>query len=247
MSTIGDAVRLAVGTFTILRVPPPRRVDSRVACGAMLLAPAIGAALGGCAAAAVVAVDALDGPPLLGAVAALAVLAALTRGLHLDGLADTADGLGSGRDAAGALEVMKRSDVGPFGVVVLLLVLLADAAALAALDAEAVVVAAVTGRAALPLACRRNVPAARPAGLGATVAATVPVPAAFVSVAAALVLAAALDGLSGLVAVAAGLVAAEALLARCVRRLGGVTGDVFGALVETATVVCLAALTLSSA
>ncbi|NEC49139.1 adenosylcobinamide-GDP ribazoletransferase, partial [Actinospica acidiphila] len=57
--------------------------------------------------------------------------AALTRGLHLDGLADTADGLGSGRPAEDALRIMKQSDVGPFGVLTLVLVLLVQVAALA--------------------------------------------------------------------------------------------------------------------
>ena len=64
----------------------------------------------------------LSDAPLLGAVTGVAALAVLTRGLHLDGLADVADGLGSGRPPEQAREVMKRSDIGPFGVVTLLLV-----------------------------------------------------------------------------------------------------------------------------
>ncbi|MYV40156.1 adenosylcobinamide-GDP ribazoletransferase, partial [Streptomyces sp. SID1328] len=71
--------------------------------------------------------------PLLAAVASAAVPAALTRGLHLDGLADTADGLGSGKPAEQALAIMKRSDIGPFGVLTLVLTLLAQVAALAGL------------------------------------------------------------------------------------------------------------------
>ena len=58
----------------------------------------------------------LGGGPLLAAVATAAVPAVLTRGLHLDGLADTADGLGSGKPAEDALRIMKQSDIGPFGV-----------------------------------------------------------------------------------------------------------------------------------
>ncbi|NHC44920.1 adenosylcobinamide-GDP ribazoletransferase [Motilibacter aurantiacus] len=246
MSTAGDALRLAVGTFSVVRVPAPRRVDAAVASGAMLLGPLVGAGLGGVAALALLAVDALDGPPLLGAAAALAALAGLTRGLHLDGLADTADGLGSGRPAPGALEVMKRSDIGPFGVVTLVLVLLADAAALAAAPTTAVVVAAVTGRAAVTLACRRGVPSARAGGLGATVAGTVPVAGALLVAAAAVGLGGVLLGARGASAAAGGLLAGLALLARCRRRFGGVTGDVLGALVETSTAVSLAVLALGS-
>ena len=110
----------------------------------------------------------------------MAALALLTRGLHLDGLADLADGLGSGQPAPTALDIMRRSDIGPFGTVTLVLVLLAQVAALAHAEAEgdgrgpaALIVAVVTGRLALTWACRRGVAAARQEGLGALVAGTV--------------------------------------------------------------------------
>ena len=57
----------------------------------------------------------------------MAAWALLTRGLHLDGLADTVDALGSYAGKERALEIMKRPDVGPFGVAALVLVLLAHA------------------------------------------------------------------------------------------------------------------------
>ncbi|HEU4675859.1 MAG TPA: adenosylcobinamide-GDP ribazoletransferase, partial [Motilibacteraceae bacterium] len=103
---------------------PPRRVDAAVARVAMLAAPAVGLLLAVLAGAVAVAADAAGLTPLPVAALALTSLALLTRGLHLDGLADLADGLGSARPAEGALEVMKRSDVGPFGVVTLVLALL---------------------------------------------------------------------------------------------------------------------------
>nr|BFE88602.1 hypothetical protein GCM10020093_112030 [Planobispora longispora] len=109
---------------------------------------------------------------------AVGTLALLTRALHLDGLADLADGLGSGRPAERALDIMKRSDIGPFGVVTLLLTLLAQVAALteaasAGYGPPALAAACVAGRLALTWACREGVPTARPGGLGATVAGTV--------------------------------------------------------------------------
>ncbi|WP_344266402.1 adenosylcobinamide-GDP ribazoletransferase, partial [Streptomyces sodiiphilus] len=158
--------RFAFGTLTVLPVRVTRW-DRGAARSGMLWAPAAGLVAGGCAALAGSLLTVLGGGPLLAAVASVAVPAVLTRGLHLDGLADVADGLGSGRPAAGALRVMKASDIGPFGVVTLLLVLLAQVAALHGLyaagwerGAVAAVVAGLVSRAALTTACRRGVAAA---------------------------------------------------------------------------------------
>ncbi|RKS74021.1 adenosylcobinamide-GDP ribazoletransferase [Motilibacter peucedani] len=243
-----DGLRLSLGTFVALPVPAPRRVDRQVAGQAMLLAPAVGLALGAVAGALSWAVQRTSAGPLLAAALALGVLALATRALHLDGLADTADGLGSGRPAAGALEVMKRSDIGPFGVVTLVLVLLVDVAAAAQLPSRALAVAALAGRAGVTLACRRGVPSARPGGLGATVAGSVaPGAALAVGVLAAGAASAVTLDWRGAVAVAAAVVGAELLVRHCVRRLGGISGDVLGAVVEVGTAVALVALCLCGA
>jgi adenosylcobinamide-GDP ribazoletransferase len=181
--------------------------------------------------------------PLLSAVLAIALLAVATRGLHLDGLADLADGLGSRQPAAQALDIMKRSDIGPFGVVTLVLVLLVQVAALARAEElgrgpVAIIAAAVAARLAVTLACRQGVPSARSDGLGAMVAGTVHPLAGTLLAAAALVASAAI-GWTYAVAITAGLVVALALTAVAVRRLGGITGDVLGAVAETATAACL--------
>ncbi|REE99493.1 adenosylcobinamide-GDP ribazoletransferase [Thermomonospora umbrina] len=246
-----DGVRLAFSLLTVIRVPVGR-VDRVVGGRAMVLAPVVGLVVGGTGALVMVAGDLLGLGGLLRAVLALGAMAVLTRALHLDGLADLADGLGSGRPAEGALEVMKRSDIGPFGVVTLLLVLLVQAAALAESEhgAFAVAVAAVTARLAFPWACRAGVPAARQDGLGALVAGTVrPAGAALVTVVtltAAAACGAAVDGVQGAVsgglAVLLGVGAALLTLRRAVRRLGGVTGDVLGALAEIAATTSLIVL-----
>ncbi|MGF1431340.1 adenosylcobinamide-GDP ribazoletransferase [Kitasatospora sp. LaBMicrA B282] len=230
------------------------RWDRTAGGRAMVAAPLVGLVLGALAAG-VGALVCWRGGSLLGAVAALAVLAGLTRGLHLDGLADVADGLGSGKPAEDALRIMKQSDIGPFGVLSLVLLLLAQAAALAgqfghspARGALAVLTAAVAGRCALAWGCLRPVPAARPGGLGAMVAGAVAVPAALagtlLSALGLSVLGLALPGWHPRYALAliVGQLAATALLVRCVRRFGGVTGDVLGALVETAALAALVTL-----
>ncbi|WP_232778592.1 adenosylcobinamide-GDP ribazoletransferase [Carbonactinospora thermoautotrophica] len=249
-----DALRLAVGTLSAVPVRVGR-ADRDTAGRAMVWAPAVGALLGGAAGGVAWLASTLGTAPLLTAAVAVATLAALTRGLHLDGLADVADGLGSGRPAEEALRIMKASDIGPFGVVTLVLALLVQVAALAeAFDAGyggvALVTSAATGRLAITWACVRGVPAARPEGLGAWVAGTVPVPVATAATAVLLVAATLLGLLGGpypaqwLLAPLAGLAAAAVLLHRAVRRLGGITGDVLGALAETAATVTLLALAL---
>jgi adenosylcobinamide-GDP ribazoletransferase len=247
-----DGLWLAVTLLTAIPLPGARGgTPSRRAAGAaMAWAPAVGLLLGG-AAAAVLELAARWGHsgPLLAAVLAVATLAAGSRALHLDGLADTADGLGSRRPASAALAIMKRSDIGPFGVVTLVLTLGVQVTALAQAQAlgrgvPAVIAAAVTGRLALPWACRRGVPAARGTGLGALVAGTVS-PAIPVVLTVATLAAAYPLGIMVAVGVAAGLAVSFALTALAVRRLGGITGDVLGALVEVATAACLLVTALS--
>ncbi|MGE5287997.1 MAG: adenosylcobinamide-GDP ribazoletransferase [Micromonosporaceae bacterium] len=249
---IWDGLRLSV---TLLSVIPLRgaRASRRAAAWAMAWAPAVGLGLGITAGAVLTAVDrVLRGAPLLAAALALAVLALLTRGLHLDGLADLTDGLGGGKTAPEALDIMRRSDIGPFGAAALVLTLLVQAAALAQAQSRgngfpAIVSAVVAGRLAITWACRRGVPAARAEGLGALVAGTLPVSVPGVITAASLGLAALggwlVAGVTGAwalpVAVAAGLAASFVLTWHVSRRLGGITGDVLGGLCEVATAACL--------
>jgi adenosylcobinamide-GDP ribazoletransferase len=244
-----DGLRLSVTLLTVIPwrgapAPPSRRT----AGAAMAWAPAVGLLLGAGAAAVLAGADhPLGAGPLTGAALAVASLAAATRGLHLDGLADLADGLGSGKPAPGALDVMRRSDIGPLGVVTLVLTLLIQVAALGHAESAgggrgpaAVITAVVTGRLALTWACRAGVPSARPDGLGALVAGTVrPAVAAGVTLAA--LAAAAAWRWTLPAAVVAGLAAAHLLQRHAVRRLGGITGDVLGALAEVATTVTLLA------
>jgi adenosylcobinamide-GDP ribazoletransferase len=251
-------LRLAVTLLTAVPLPGGSRrghapdgaaPDRRVVVTAVYLAPVVGLALGGVAAGVLIGCRAGRTGPLLAAALTIAVLAALTRALHLDGLADTADGLGSRLPAAQALAVMSRSDIGPFGVVTLVLTLLVQVSALAQAERVgrgplAVVVAAVAARLAITLACRRGVRGARPAGLGALVAGTVH-PAAAAALALAAVGGAAVLGTIYAVGVAVGLACSVLLTALAVRRLGGITGDVLGAAAELTMAACLVVTAIS--
>jgi adenosylcobinamide-GDP ribazoletransferase len=149
--------------------------------------------------------------------------------------------------------------VGALGLAAVVLVLLVQVAALTAClsagrGGTALLVALMTGRVAVAAACRVGVPAASPTGLGALVAGTVarwvpPVLALVTAALGAAGLAAEQGGSDALlllpaVAVAAGLTAAALLQRHAIRRVGGITGDVLGALVEVSSAVVLVVLAL---
>ncbi len=247
-----DALRLAVGTLTALPVAPPRAIDQGTAARAMVLAPVVALLPGGAAAGVAWAAGVAGLTPLVAAALALVTLTLGTRGMHLDGLADTADGLTASYDRVRALAVMRRGDTGPAGLAAVVLVLLVQAAAMAqavsAHGAGSVVLAAVAARAVLPLACGRGVPSARRDGLGATVAGSVPWPAAALTLAGCAVALGAGAMLAGqawwpaVAALAAACLAAGLVVTRAVRRLGGITGDVLGACVEVGMAAALVVL-----
>lgn len=254
--TPDDPVRFAVGTFTRLPVPPPTEVDATVAGRGLALAPVIGAAIALVSGVLllVTGVDLIA--RLLSATLVVALAAWLTRGLHWDGLADVADGLGSAAPPERAREIMRRSDIGPFGVLVLVFTIALQVLSLAQLPAGAPafaawVLAVTLGRLAVAVGCGSWVQSARPDGLGAMVIGSV--------TPARLVIAGALTAVVAVIAATAGpLPWSEALLwgplaaigvaiglgwlAR--RRFGGSTGDILGATAELATVAVLLVLAL---
>ena len=245
--------------FTIIPAGGPQTIRPETAGRIALWLPAVGCLLAVPAVGILLAVEAGGASAtrrLLGATLAVAALALLTGGLHLDGLADTADGLGSRRPCQEALEMMRRSDTGPMGVAAVIITLLVQVTALASLrpgwlGAAALTAAVVTGRVAVLLAT--EAPAARPDGFGALIAgATSPRArraAAVTLLATAGLSAAAAGGLDlaarALAAVAAGLVVAFALRRIAWRRLGGMTGDVFGAMIELCGAAVLVVAVLS--
>src|SRR5690606_14091269 len=130
---VGDALRLALTTFSIARVRGPEQLERRTAGRAMVLGPVVGLLLGGLAAGLAAGVRELQpgGAGLLPAALAITALALLTRGLHLDGLVDTADGLASYAPAERALQIMKSPGAGALGTATLLLVVVVQVTALA--------------------------------------------------------------------------------------------------------------------
>lgn len=223
---------------------PKRAVRSadELGCAAMFF-PAIGLLLGLLLAVA----DFLLKPfatPALASVLLVALLALLTRGLHLDGLGDTFDGLGAGGDRERVLRVMDDSHVGAFGLIAIVLVLFAKIHAIESIDSDrwrALLAAPVLGRWAMVLLGYRS-QAAKP-GLGSTLIEHLSTNHFFfATVITVIVIAASLRG-AGIVAMVSVALFTLAIKNYFHRRLGGVTGDAFGAvgeLSETSVLIFLA-------
>jgi adenosylcobinamide-GDP ribazoletransferase len=216
----------------------------------MIVAPLVGVLLAVAVVGLLAGVTELGAGPLLAAALAVGGLALATRGLHLDGLADTADGLGSAAPPERALAIMRSPELGALGVATLVLVLVAQVSALAQMAASerwwAAGLGVVVGRVALVWGCRRGVPAARSGGLGALVADTVPLWVCLLWTAAATAVGLLADAAPGAFAVLVPVGLTLLLVRHAGRRLGGVTGDVLGAAGETAVLASWVVLALGS-
>jgi adenosylcobinamide-GDP ribazoletransferase len=185
-------------------------------------------------------------PAWAAGIVTLVVWVVLTGGLHLDGLADCCDGLLASTSVERRLEIMKDPHVGAFGVIGLVLLLMLKAAALGSLTPAAgsgILLAATLSRwCILPAGL---LPLARPSGMGADFALGFRGP--FIIWGAVLPLAIAIFlGLHGIVSTLAGLGAGALVLWLAKSRIGGVTGDVFGMLVELVETIVLIAFLIGA-
>ncbi len=232
-------MRLAVSWLTVAPIAGPSTVDRRGAGRAIAVAPLVGLVLGVIAAAAMWGLGRGGLDILLAGLLTVGLLALLTRGMHLDGLADTVDGLGSYGPPERARQIMKSGGAGPFGVAALIFAIGIQAAAFAALAGHgrwwAIALAVAVGRVAVVAACHTGVPAAPEAGFGALVAGTqrpvVVAGWAVVALAGACFAVPATLWLGPLV-VAIALAATMFIVRHCVRRFDGLSGDILGAVVE---------------
>jgi adenosylcobinamide-GDP ribazoletransferase len=182
--------------------------------------------------------------PGLSSVVLVTLLALLTRGLHLDGLGDTFDGLGAGGDRERMLRIMDDSHTGAFGLIAIVLLLFFKIHAIESIDGErwrALLAAPVLGRCAMVLLGYRS-KAAKP-GLGSSLIDHLKTRHVLIATFITLVLVAAVlhgRGIALMIWIAVFSLASKEYFHR---RLGGVTGDSFGAvgeLSETSVLVFLA-------
>jgi adenosylcobinamide-GDP ribazoletransferase len=181
-------------------------------------------------------------PPLPAAGVAVVAGICLTGAFHEDGLGDTADAFAGGRDRDHTMRILKDPRLGTFGVLAVAASLVLRVAAVAAL-APGAALAALPAAHALSRAAAVGVmtafPAAADTGLGAGYALALSRRRALAGVAAGLAVALALLGVAALGAAAAAAAAAFLLGRLAVRRLGGVTGDVLGAVQQLGEVLVL--------
>ena len=224
-----DDMRRAFQFLTVLPVgrPEPRPLGEAAWCF-----PLVGLAVGGCVALVFLAAREAGLPAELAGFLAVGAGIAVTGGLHEDGLADTADGLGV-RDRRQALEAMRDSRTGAFGVLALALTVPMRALALAAAGPVAALAAHALSRGAVAGAMAWT-PPARTDGLAAEAGPT--------SAIAALLLAAGIGILLGWPAVPAAALAAFAAGWWTAKRFGGHTGDTLGAVQQTTELAVLLAL-----
>jgi adenosylcobinamide-GDP ribazoletransferase len=245
LNALGDELALAARFLT--RLPLGRSVA--IASGSLAQAgwafPVVGLGVGVLGAIAAAIAARLGFPSLVIGLIAVGVTVLVTGGLHEDGLADTADGLGGGSDREEKLAIMRDSRSGAYGVLALIFSVGLRAAALAALaDLGHIVAGLIAAHAAargfLPLAMRRMVPA-REDGLGAAAGrpeAAIAWGAVALGGIIAIIALGIPTGVGALVLAAAG-TALLAFLAH--RQIGGHTGDVLGALEQTAEILVMVA------
>jgi adenosylcobinamide-GDP ribazoletransferase len=238
---------LAATLLTRLPVPCPEDTTSSELARAQRVFPLIGVVIGLMAGVVDRSLLAMGVPSLAAAALTLGVGAALTGGLHEDGLADVGDGFGGGRDRAAKLAIMRDSRIGTYGVIVLLVGFSARLSALASLPVgvviPALIVAHVLGRAVIPVLAA-NMPFAREDGLGRSAGRPDPTAVVIALALAIVITLLCLPFKTALLAMILAAMAASAMAVLAWRQIGGVTGDVFGAteqVVEAAVLLALAA------
>ena len=238
--------RLALGTFTILPVGTLPQLTRRHAHLAMLLAPVAALPVAVGVAFVVWTASLLHVPAVAAGLLGVGAGAYLTRGMHVDGLADTVDGFAAGWTRERALTVMKSGDVGPMGVVALLVNCGVQAALLGHLAAHPWLLIGAWTLARTSVAwVASTLDAARPDGLGALMARTVPMWQALAVTGLAGLALGVVTWVSGLawwkapVMVTLAATVLTLLIHRTRRILGGSNGDIFGAAIELTTTALL--------
>jgi adenosylcobinamide-GDP ribazoletransferase len=241
---IGAQIRLAASFLTILPLASERPSPEESVAASLGWFPMVGFAIG----AALALEDAILARALGGAISAVMVmltLTAVTGAVHLDGLADTADALGGGRNRARALEILRDSRIGSFGAAAIFFALALEVTAIAqaAGAARHAAIFAAVGISRWAMVAVSGLDYLRPEGAGASLLGAQARQSNLTI--ASLTVAGAILPILGWHAVSAVIIAiliVAAMRAFYRRWLGGVTGDLIGAcgiIVEAAVLIAM--------
>ncbi|HLS19992.1 MAG TPA: adenosylcobinamide-GDP ribazoletransferase [Paracoccaceae bacterium] len=232
---------LQIALMFMTRLPPgPIRGEVPSLADARWAYPLAGLVVGGLAWCGHALALAAGLPPSVAAVSAIAIMALATGGLHFDGLADLADGIGGGRDAEHRLRIMRDSHIGSYGALALLLVTALIGASIASFPpgramAGAFLFSAVTSRLAM-LAVLEWLPPVRADGLGRDASGHNPcvlLPGLGICAGTAW-----LAGSGSVPALLSAAVTVFAIAHLARRKIGGQTGDVLGAIQLATEAAC---------
>jgi adenosylcobinamide-GDP ribazoletransferase len=224
----------ALRFLSIIPVPWDEEIDVEKLGKASAWFPLVGAVLGGL----LLFVHGVAGiffQPAVCSAVVVVVWIILTRGFHLDGLADTFDGLGGGATKETRLAIMKDSRLGTFGVLAILCVLLLKFAVLDELKwqffSKTLILAPILGRWVMLIGIR-FFPSARPGGMGDIFSRSCTNREVIIGTVSAIALAVLLSGFYGLIFMVLSGCVAYFMACLLSRALGGLTGDSYGALCE---------------
>jgi adenosylcobinamide-GDP ribazoletransferase len=245
---LGNALqdgKVALAFLTRLPIRSARPWQGADLAASVAMFPLVGLMVGLLGALTYACATALGLPPLPAAVLALAALVWSTGAMHEDGLADLADGFG-GTSRARKLEIMRDPRVGSFGVIAIVLALLARVALLAPLAepapvAAALIAAAALSRALMPIAML-VMPQARSDGLATRAGRPHPARVAAAPAIAILIVQSLLPPPDAAIAMAAATLAGAMVAMAATRTLGGITGDVLGAIQQVTEIAFLSAV-----
>ncbi len=180
--------------------------------------------------------------------ATIALLAFLTRSLHLDGLADTIDGLGCGRTKEKILEVMRDSRIGSFGVIGLIVLIGAKYLSLDQLAKDSIlaslILMTVMGRHSMVVVCYRSPYARSGEGLARPFTENLGPIETGVSAGTSFGIAFWLGGVKGILIFSGVTLFSLGYRLFFIKKVGGITGDILGAANECAELLCLVLLIL---
>jgi len=232
----------AISFLTILPVAPPSLLEGKALAKTMAFFPLVGLLIGLLLVLGNYLFSLLFPKPLV-LWLVIGLLALLTRGLHLDGFADTMDGLASGGGKEKILEVMRDSRIGAFGVISLILLLGTKYLTLDQIPnpsiSHTLILMTILGRSSMVLVCYRS-PYARSAdGLGKPFTEHLRVKQVAIALISAFAMSVLTLGVKGFLVFMGICLFSLGYRLFFIKKVGGVTGDVLGGANELAEVLCL--------